>query len=48
MELDKFPGLLILFINVVTTKGSSKIYLQHLMYNYKCFIYKKETIIQTT
>ena len=41
MELHKFPGLLTLFIIVVITKGSSKRYLQYLMYNYKCFIYIK-------
>ena len=48
MELYKLPGLLTLFVTVVTTKGSSKRYLQYLIYNYKCVINKKETIIQTT
>ena len=48
MELHKYPGLLTLNVTFVTTKGSSKRYLQYLMDNYKRFIYKIKTIIQTT
>ena len=35
MDLHKLISLLTLFVTVVTTKGTTKIHLQYLIYNYK-------------
>ena len=49
MDLHKFSGLFNIFVTVVTTKFTTKIYLiiyielRFLIYNYKCFIYKNAT-----
>ena len=40
MEHHIFPSILSLLITEVTTKGIIKRYLQNLIYNCKCFIYK--------
>ena len=41
MEHHRFPSILTIFVTKVTTKCIIKRYLQNLIYNCKCFIYKR-------